>query len=146
MYKRQLLLSVGLIPENELSRGAGVEIDAVTGGAIVDERRQTSVSGVFACGNVLHVHDLVDNVSVEAAIAGRAAAHYAVSYTHLRVAGGYERPAGRLVAEPATGAVQLPDLSGFGHAGRGGYGAAQVPLWRGAGGIGAASGLSLIHI
>ncbi len=73
-----LLLSVGLIPENELSRGAGVEIDAVTGGAIVDERRQTSVSGVFACGNVLHVHDLVDNVSVEAAIAGRAAAHYAL--------------------------------------------------------------------
>ena len=73
-----LLLSVGLIPENELSRGAGVEIDAVTGGAIVDERRQTSVSGVFACGNVLHVHDLVDNVSVEAAIAGRAAAQYAL--------------------------------------------------------------------
>ncbi len=74
-----LLLSVGLIPENELSRGAGVEIDAVTGGAIVDERRQTSVSGVFACGNVLHVHDLVDNVSVEAAIAGRAAAQYALA-------------------------------------------------------------------
>ena len=74
-----LLLSVGLIPENELSKGAGVELDAVTGGAAVDERRQTSVPGIFACGNVLHVHDLVDNVSVEAAIAGRAAAMYALS-------------------------------------------------------------------
>ena len=74
-----LLLSVGLIPENELSRGAGVEIDAVTGGAVVDERRQTSVGGIFACGNVLHVHDLVDNVSVEAAIAGQAAAEYALA-------------------------------------------------------------------
>ena len=73
-----LLLSVGLIPENELSKGAGVAIDPVTGGAVVDERRQTSVPGVFACGNVLHVHDLVDNVSVEAAIAGAAAAQYAL--------------------------------------------------------------------
>ncbi|NLF28544.1 MAG: FAD-dependent oxidoreductase, partial [Clostridiales bacterium] len=65
-----LLLSVGLIPENELSKGAGVAIDPVTGGAVVDERRETSVPGVFACGNVLHVHDLVDNVSVEAMLAG----------------------------------------------------------------------------
>ena len=73
-----LLLSVGLIPENELSKGAGVAIDPVTGGAVVDERRQTSVPGIFACGNVLHVHDLVDNVSVEAAIAGAAAAQYAL--------------------------------------------------------------------
>ena len=72
-----LLLSVGLIPENELSKGAGVELDNVTGGAVVDEHRQTSVPGVFACGNVLHVHDLVDNVSMEAAIAGRSAAAYA---------------------------------------------------------------------
>ncbi len=73
-----LLLSVGLIPENELSRGAGVEIDAVTGGAVVDERRQTSIPGIFSCGNVLHVHDLVDNVSVEAKIAGASAAQYAL--------------------------------------------------------------------
>ena len=73
-----LLLSVGLIPENELSKGAGVVIDPITGGAVVDERRQTSVPGIFACGNVLHVHDLVDNVSVEAAIAGAAAAQYAL--------------------------------------------------------------------
>ena len=72
-----LLLSVGLIPENELSKGAGVQIDLVTGGAVVNERRQTSVPGIFACGNVLHVHDLVDNVSREAMIAGEAAARYA---------------------------------------------------------------------
>ncbi len=69
-----LLLSVGLLPENELSRQAGVAMDPVTGGAAVDERRQTNLPGVFACGNVLHVHDLVDNVSREAEIAGRAAA------------------------------------------------------------------------
>jgi NADPH-dependent 2,4-dienoyl-CoA reductase/sulfur reductase-like enzyme len=73
-----LLLSVGLIPENELSKAAGVEMDPVTGGAVVDEARQTSVPGVFACGNVLHVHDLVDNVSEEAALAGAAAAKYAM--------------------------------------------------------------------
>lgn len=73
-----LLLSVGLIPENELSKAAGVEMDPVTGGAVVDETRQTSVPGVFACGNVLHVHDLVDNVSEEAALAGAAAAKYAM--------------------------------------------------------------------
>lgn len=72
-----LLLSVGLIPENELSRAAGIAMDGVTGGATVNEARETSVPGVFACGNVLHVHDLVDNVSNEAAIAGAAAARYA---------------------------------------------------------------------
>ncbi len=71
-----LLLSVGLIPENELSQSAGVQMDPVTNGAVVDEHRQTSIPGVFACGNVLHVHDLVDNVSAEAMIAGRAAAAY----------------------------------------------------------------------
>lgn len=73
-----LLLSVGLIPENELSKAAGIKLDPITNGAIVDEARQTSVSGVFACGNVLHVHDLVDNVSDEAALAGAAAARYAM--------------------------------------------------------------------
>jgi pyruvate/2-oxoglutarate dehydrogenase complex dihydrolipoamide dehydrogenase (E3) component len=71
-----LLLSVGLLPENELSRAAGVELSAVTRGPVVDDRLQTSVSGVFACGNVLHVHDLVDYVSQEAAAAGRSAALY----------------------------------------------------------------------
>lgn len=71
-----LLLSVGLIPENELSRDAGISLDPITGGALVDQDRETSISGVFACGNVLHVHDLVDFVSEEAALAGRAAAEY----------------------------------------------------------------------
>lgn len=73
-----LLLSVGLIPENELSLSAGIEMDRITSGAVVDETRQTSVPGVFACGNVLHVHDLVDNVSAEATLAGAAAAKYAI--------------------------------------------------------------------
>ena len=71
-----LLLSVGLIPENELSKSAGVELDRITQGAVVDQDRQTSVEGVFACGNVLHVHDLVDYVSEEAEIAGKSAADY----------------------------------------------------------------------
>ena len=71
-----LLLSVGLIPENELSREAGIELDPRTNGPVVDENMQTSLPGVFACGNVLHVHDLVDYVSMEAAAAGKAAAAY----------------------------------------------------------------------
>ncbi len=71
-----LMLSVGLIPENELSSGAGVELSRATNGPTVNERLMTSVPGVFACGNVLHVHDLVDYVSEEAAAAGRAAAEY----------------------------------------------------------------------
>lgn len=71
-----LLLSVGLIPENELSLGAGVKLSPATGGAYVDNSFQTSVDGVFACGNVLHVHDLVDYVSEESALCGRAAALY----------------------------------------------------------------------
>ncbi|MBR6501916.1 MAG: FAD-dependent oxidoreductase [Clostridia bacterium] len=71
-----LLLSVGLIPENELSKGANVDISSITNGAIVDQNRQTSCDGIFACGNVLHVHDLVDFVSGEAEIAGKAAADY----------------------------------------------------------------------
>ena len=73
-----LLLSVGLIPENELTRAAGIQMDSVTNGAVVDQNRQTSAEGIFACGNVLHVHDLVDNVSNESAIAGAAAARYAM--------------------------------------------------------------------
>ena len=71
-----LLLSVGLIPENELTRVAGIPIDPVTGGAVVDEQRQTAVKGIFACGNVLQVHDLVDYVSDEAELAGVGAAAF----------------------------------------------------------------------
>ena len=71
-----LLLSVGLIPENELTKAAKVALSPVTGGAVVDQDRQTCVEGIFACGNVLHVHDLVDYVSEEAQIAGEAAAKY----------------------------------------------------------------------
>lgn len=73
-----LLLSVGLIPENELSVGAGVELDPRTRGAVVDQSLQTSVPGIFACGNVLHVHDLADNVTTESERAGAAAATWAL--------------------------------------------------------------------
>ena len=71
-----LLLSVGLIPENELTRGAGIPIDPITNGALVDENCQTQVPGIFACGNVLQVHDLVDYVSEEAERAGIGAASF----------------------------------------------------------------------
>lgn len=73
-----LLLSVGLIPENELSFAAGVELDPRTRGAVVDQSLQTGVPGIFACGNVLHVHDLADNVTTESERAGAAAATYAL--------------------------------------------------------------------
>ena len=71
-----LLLSTGLIPENELSRKAGVLIDPVTSGPVVDESMETSVKGIFACGNVVHVHDLVDYVTEESRIAGKSAARF----------------------------------------------------------------------
>ncbi len=71
-----LLLSCGLIPENELTREAGIPLDRVTSGAVVDQNRQTEVDGIFACGNVLQVHDLVDYVSDEAEIAGKGAAAF----------------------------------------------------------------------
>ncbi len=71
-----LLLSVGLIPENELSKSAGIQIDRVTGGPIVNEAMETSVKGIFACGNVVHVHDLVDFVTEESRRAGKNAARY----------------------------------------------------------------------
>ena len=73
-----VLFSVGLIPENELSKGAGVSLSPATKGPIVYDDRETSVSGIFACGNVLHVHDLVDFVSEEAEIAGVSASNYAM--------------------------------------------------------------------
>lgn len=71
-----LLLSVGLIPENELTRAVGIELDPITNGAVVDEFRETNRKGVFACGNVLHVHDLVDYVTLESQTAGEGAARY----------------------------------------------------------------------
>ncbi len=79
-----LLLSVGLIPENELTRAVGIQLDPITSGAVVDENRETSHKGVFACGNVLHVHDLVDYVTLESQTAGEGAAKY--------VLGGGEEP------------------------------------------------------
>jgi len=85
-----LLLSVGLIPENELSKSAGVELSPVTSGPVVDDALQTSVPGIFACGNVLHVHDLVDNVSEEAALAGRDAAEFARAVNAQRPDSGAE--------------------------------------------------------
>ena len=72
-----LLLSIGLIPENEVSRAAGVAMNPATNGALVDDKLQTSVPGIFSCGNVLHVHDLADNVTAEAERAGANAAEYA---------------------------------------------------------------------
>ena len=71
-----LLLSVGLIPENELTRAVGITLDPVTSGAVVDEYRETNHKGVFACGNVLHVHDLVDYVTLESQTAGEGAARF----------------------------------------------------------------------
>jgi len=71
-----LILAVGLIPENELSKQIGIEIDDVTQGPIVDEGMETTLPGIFACGNVVHVHDLVDDVTIEAELAGKMAAKY----------------------------------------------------------------------
>lgn len=93
-----LLLSVGLIPENELSSSMGVEINRVTSGPVVNESLETSVEGVFACGNVLHVHDLVDFVSEEAAAAGKHAARY--------VKGERPETAGREIHFNAAGGVR----------------------------------------
>ncbi|MDO4561355.1 MAG: FAD-dependent oxidoreductase [bacterium] len=90
-----LLLSVGLIPENELTREAEVMIDGVTQGADVDDSCMTKVPGIFACGNVLHVHDLVDFVSMEAARAGKNAALYA--------AGKLTGQAGEIAVRPGDG-------------------------------------------
>lgn len=91
-----LLLSVGLLPENELTRALDVRMSRVTNGPEVDDRLQTGCEGVFACGNVLHVHDLVDFVSEEAALAGRNAAAYILS----------QLPAGQTVTITADGGVR----------------------------------------
>lgn len=90
-----LLLSVGLIPENELSVAAGVELDPRTRGAVVDQSLQTGVPGIFACGNVLHVHDLADNVTTESERAGASAATYALG------SGGGAVPDCELTVSPA---------------------------------------------
>ena len=90
-----LLLSVGLIPENELTVGAGIRMDPVTGGADVNQHRETSAEGIYACGNALHVHDLVDYVSEEAEIAGRAAAQ--------RILTEEKAPARTMTVKPGVG-------------------------------------------
>ena len=95
-----LLLSVGLIPENELSVGAGVELDPRTRGAVVDQSLQTGVPGIFACGNVLHVHDLADNVTTESECAGAAAAAYALGGS-ADVESGVADPSCQLTVSPA---------------------------------------------
>lgn len=95
-----LLLSVGLIPENELSVAAGVELDPRTRGAVVDQSLQTSVPGIFACGNVLHVHDLADNVTTESERAGAAATAYALGCDTGADAGAAD-PGRQLTVSPA---------------------------------------------
>ena len=90
-----LLLSVGLIPENELSAGASVKMESRTSGAFVDDTFMTSIPGVFSCGNVLHVHDLVDHVSEEAALAGEFACRY--------LDGGISHPATPVDIQPMNG-------------------------------------------
>lgn len=95
-----LLLSVGLIPENELSVDAGVELDPRTRGAVVDQSLQTGVPGIFACGNVLHVHDLADNVTAESERAGAAAAAYALG-NGANVETGPAGPGCQLTVSPA---------------------------------------------
>ena len=97
-----LLLSCGLIPENELSRQAGVEMNTVTGGPLVNESLETSVPGIFAAGNVLHVHDLVDYVSEEAARAGRCAA----AWLKRRASGSGDADPGRTVTLKAENGVR----------------------------------------
>lgn len=95
-----LLLSVGLIPENELSVAAGVELDPRTRGAVVDQSLQTGVPGIFACGNVLHVHDLADNVTTESERAGAAAAAWALG-RGVGVDAGAAGPGCQLTVSPA---------------------------------------------
>ena len=105
-----LLLSVGLIPENELSRAAGIEINGVTNGPVVNESLETSEEGVFACGNVLHVHDLVDNVSEEASRAGTNAARFVARASGKTTPPGAPETrtgAGEIKAQTETGEIQI---------------------------------------
>jgi len=104
-----LLLSVGLIPENELAKRAGIELSPLTGGAVVDERLMTSVAGIFSCGNVLHIHDVADWASFEGFAAGERAARYAAG----------ERPARETVRVSPGPKVKyaLPQLVTAGTAG-----------------------------
>ena len=101
-----LLLSCGLLPENELSRSAGVEISSVTGGPVVRDNLETSVPGVFACGNVLHVHDLVDYVSAEAERAGKEAAEYVKKIASA----GSDEAAGAASAEAVSKSAEAADI------------------------------------
>lgn len=107
-----LLLSVGLIPENELSRGMGVEISPITSGAIVNESLETNIEGVFACGNVLHVHDLVDFVSEEARAAGKNAADYVKKAEGIKSNVVKESDCHELVATPDEKVIELVPTSG----------------------------------
>ncbi|MBQ4424794.1 MAG: FAD-dependent oxidoreductase [Lachnospiraceae bacterium] len=104
-----LMISAGLIPENELSRSAGIRMSRSTQGAVVDQNLQTSIDGVFACGNVLHVHDLVDYVSMEGEAAGRNAARYLKGAARQ---GGFDRCI-EVKEGPGVGALvpQYVDLS-----------------------------------
>lgn len=107
-----LLLSVGLIPENELSVAAGVELDPRTRGAVVDQSLQTGVPGIFACGNVLHVHDLADNVTTESERAGAAAAAWALGPGPARArTRKVPRAASSRSPPPASQATRCPDAS-----------------------------------
>ena len=105
-----LLLSCGLIPENELTKEAGVPLDRVTGGAIVDQNRETAVAGIFSCGNVLHVHDLVDYVSEEAALAGNSAARYLRGESEKKIAVGLKTD-GRVRYTVPTHVTEAKDVT-----------------------------------
>lgn len=109
-----LLLAAGLIPENELSREAGVELDPATQGPVVDQDRQTSMPGIFACGNVLHVHDLVDHVSAEGGTAGRAASKHALgdatvheAYITVHAGDGVRYTVPQRITKDADGDIEL---------------------------------------
>lgn len=107
-----LLLSCGLIPENELSRSAGVTLNPVTSGPVVNDSLETSISGVFACGNVLHVHDLVDYVSEEAGIAGANAAHYILSGNTADACNTSSQHSDASVSESSQPAVEIIPTGG----------------------------------
>lgn len=107
-----LLLSVGLIPENELAKNAGVSLSSVTSGAVVDDRMMTDVDGIFECGNVLHVHDLVDFVSAESENAGRCAVRYingetAADAVQIKTTGGVRYCVPQRLTRNGSGPVDL---------------------------------------